>query len=481
MIASDKTACHGNCGSCASSCADTTTGHAPNPFNNSTGHAATTNACKLCTPFGACLAFKGVQGAMTLLHGSQGCSTYIRRYMISHFREPIDIASSNFTEDTAIFGGQRNFSTALENMIRQYNPRVIGVATTCLSETIGDDVKMLLRGFQDGRAADAALPKLVHVSTPSYRGTHSDGYYAAIRALVEAFAVNDRGNNGVNILPGMISPEDLRHLREVVEAFTCHGVILPDYADTLDGPSWEEYHRIPEGGTPVEAIAGMAGAAGTLELYSCCKPEHSAGNYLETRFGVTNHQIGMPIGIRRTDLFLEKLAQLTGKPIPQALTAERGRLVDAYIDAHKYLFGKRAVVFGDEDMVAGLCGFLREIGVTPVLALSGGKSGRLREEILAGARKGEETVISDDADFDDMDQMIGGLKPDFLIGNSKGGMLARKIKVPLVRVGLPIHDRFGGARVQHILYRGTQQLFDRIVNTIIERNQDGNDWGYTYM
>ena len=32
------------------------------------------------------------------------------------------------------------------------------------------------------------------------------------------------------------------------------------------------------------------------------------------------------------------------------------------------------MVFGDEDMVAGLCGFLREIGVTPVLALSGLKA-----------------------------------------------------------------------------------------------------------
>ncbi len=63
---------------------------------------ATRNACKLCTPLGACLAFAGVEGARTILHGSQGCATYIRRYMISHFKEPIDIASSNFGETSAI-------------------------------------------------------------------------------------------------------------------------------------------------------------------------------------------------------------------------------------------------------------------------------------------------------------------------------------------------------------------------------------------
>ena len=66
--------------------------------------SGSTNPCKLCTPLGACLAFKGIAGTVPLLHGSQGCATYIRRYLISHFREPIDIASTNFSEDSAVFG-----------------------------------------------------------------------------------------------------------------------------------------------------------------------------------------------------------------------------------------------------------------------------------------------------------------------------------------------------------------------------------------
>ena len=40
--------------------------------------------------------------------------------------------------------------------------------------------------------------------------------------------------------------------------------------------------------------------------------------------------------------------------------------------------------------------------------------------------------------------------------------------MPLVRVGFPIHDRIGGQRILHVGYRGTQQLFDRIVNALIE-------------
>jgi nitrogenase molybdenum-iron protein alpha/beta subunit len=91
--------------------------------------SSTRNACKLCTPLGACLVFRGVEGCIPFLHGSQGCSTYIRRYLISHFREPMDIASSNFHEESAIFGGSANFQTGVMNVLRQYQPQPL--AKTC--------------------------------------------------------------------------------------------------------------------------------------------------------------------------------------------------------------------------------------------------------------------------------------------------------------------------------------------------------------
>ncbi|HPJ15229.1 MAG TPA: nitrogenase component 1, partial [Spirochaetota bacterium] len=74
------------------------------------------NTCRLCAPLGASTVFRGIENCIPLLHGSQGCSTYIRRYMISHFREPVDIASSNFSESAAVFGGRENLHTALDNV-----------------------------------------------------------------------------------------------------------------------------------------------------------------------------------------------------------------------------------------------------------------------------------------------------------------------------------------------------------------------------
>ena len=94
-----------------------------------TSYVSTTNACKLCKPLGACVVFRGVEGAVPFLHGSQGCATYMRRYLISHFREPVDIASSSLGEKHAIYGGGPNLKQGLRNVIAKYGPKVVGVAT----------------------------------------------------------------------------------------------------------------------------------------------------------------------------------------------------------------------------------------------------------------------------------------------------------------------------------------------------------------
>ena len=444
---------------------------APGPFT------ASRNACKLCAPFGAALAFKGVRGAMTLLHGSQGCSTYIRRYMISHFREPVDIASSNFTEESAIFGGGRNLAAALANVVRQYHPEVIGVATTCLSETIGEDMPGLLR---EACAKCGELPPLVHVSTPSYAGTHAEGYHATLAALVNRFAEGGAPLGGVNLIAGMMSPADLRHLRALVAPFFDSCTLLPDYADPLDGPTWNEYHAVPAGGTTLDELRAMGRRCLTLDLADSAGPD-SAAQILRERHGVPAITVGLPMGVRRTDLLVNQLAAASGRPIPDALHRERGRLLDSMVDAHKYCSGLRAVVFGDDDMAAGLCAFLCEAGITPVAVLSGGKSGRLDALVRAAGTPAKDALVLEGADFETLGDRVAQLRPDFFIGNSKGYMLARRTGVPLVRTGLPIHDRFGGARVLHVGYAGALSLLDRIVNTLLEHRQDESAWGYTYM
>ena len=440
---------------------------------------STRNSCRLCAPLGACLAFRGVEGAMPLLHGSQGCSTYIRRYMISHYREPLDIASSNFSEETAIFGGRENLRTSLQNVVRQYSPGLIGIATTCLAETIGDDVSMYLHEIM---ADGAALPAIVHVSTPSYAGSHEEGYHAAVLALVKALAAEGPPSATINVIAPIASPADLRCLKAIFADFGLEATLLPDYSDTMDGPAWTEYQRIPPGGTPVDAIRRMGAARATIEFGSAWLDTETPGKYLQERFGVPRYALPLPLGVSQTDRLYEVLVGLSGRPTSTAHEQQRGRLVDSYVDAHKYVFGKRAVVYGEQDLVVGIAALLAEIGVVPVLCASGTGTGRLRKQLAAvEADLVGDILVLEDVDFAEIEEHATSLRPDLIIGSSKGYSLARKLKIPLVRVGFPIHDRIDGPRLLHLGYGGAQQLFDRVTNAIVEAAQEASAIGYSYM
>jgi nitrogenase molybdenum-iron protein NifN len=444
-------------------------------------YTATTNACKLCKPLGASLAFRGIEGCVPFLHGSQGCATYMRRYIISHFNEPIDIASSSLGEKQAIYGGGPNLKLGLQNVTAKYAPKIIGVATTCLTETIGDNVPMILAEYQK-EFGTSDTPLVVHVSTPSFAGTHMEGFNAAVREIIDQLATESESNDTINLFSGFISTADIRYLRDVCDDFDIKATILPDYSDTLDGQAQNDYPLIPEGGTPLSAIRNMGGAKATIEFGSTL-PENTGGKVLLHKFNTKLYQTGLPIGIRATDAFFDRLEDVSGNSTPARYTAARGRLIDAMVDGHKYIFGKRAVVYGEEDLVVGMTSFLAEIGIHTVLCASGGKSGKFASSI-AGVLEGmdcELPVVKEDVDFFDIETMAKELKVDLVIGHSKGYAFARKENLPMIRVGFPIHDRVGGQRILHLGYHGAQTLFDLITNTVIDKKQSDSPVGYSYM
>lgn len=446
---------------------------------------STANPCHQCRPLGACVAFQGVEGCVPFLHGSQGCATYMRRYLISHFREPMDIASSSVSEKEAVWGGGPALRTGLRNVTEKYGAQVVGLATTCLTETTGEDLNMLLHEWRAEiaeRPLAAGSPEVVPVPCPSYDGTHLDGFHGAVHGIVKHFSQATDPHQGVSLFPGFVSPADLRHLREIVAAFGLDGTLVPDYADRLDGPALAEAQTLAEGGTTLASLRALPGSRMTIEFGRTCPDRISGAALLESEWGVKRRRLGVPVGIRETDAFMAVLEALAGRETPRELQLERGRLVDACVDAHKILAERTAVVFGDEDLAIGLTAFLTEIGVKTTLVVSGGRSGRLVEEISRVTRSflEEPPRVLDDADFRDMEECIESQNASFFIGHSKGYKLSRRRDVPLVRVGFPLHDRFGGQRILHLGWRGALSLLDTIVNTLLEKGQDDSPVGYTY-
>jgi nitrogenase molybdenum-iron protein NifN len=458
---------------------------------NSKSFTATRNACKLCAPLGASMAFKGIQGCVPIIHGSQGCSTYVRRYMISHFREPIDIASTNFSEESTIFGGGPNLKMALSNVGAQYKPLHIGISTTCLSETIGDDVPHILKEFRKENPSFDGMG-LAHASTPSFCGTHVDGFHHAIVSIINQLAEKHEANEKLVMLPGMLSPADYRYIKDVLETMDIEAIFLPDLSETLDNAHWNDYKRIPDGGTSPSELKEVGGAKAYIqfgdvlnrgvEAYTVKRKNiETPGTVLESKFGTKGSTVGFPIGINATDRFFEALESAMGKSMPNKYTKERGRVIDAYTDGHKYVFGKKAVVYGEEDFVIGLTEFLCEIGVEPVLVATGGDSSAFEGIVKSKLNPKHSPKIMTGADFEEIAEQARLMTPDFFLGHSKGYYITREMKIPMIRVGFPIHDRLGGQRVLHIGYEGAHRLFEQIANAMLEYKQENSPVGYKYF
>src|SRR5512145_2528745 len=109
------------------------------PETETSRHALTVNPAKTCQPVGALYAALGINKCLPHSHGSQGCCSYHRSALTRHYKDPILATTSFFTEGASVFGGQANLLEAINNIFSIYNPDVIAVHTTCLSEVIGDD------------------------------------------------------------------------------------------------------------------------------------------------------------------------------------------------------------------------------------------------------------------------------------------------------------------------------------------------------
>lgn len=428
---------------------------------------ATVNPCSMCMPMGSVLVFRGIESCMPFFHGSQGCSTYMRLHLAHHFREPVDIASSALSEKGAVYGGAANLKQGLKNVIKGYGPKAIGIATTCLAETIGDDVPQIVREFQ----AEEPLARgvaFIPVSTPSYAASHEVGYRVALKAAVQAMAKESLASARINLLVGsIISPADVRWLRRLFADWGTNVILMPDISETFDAPLTGDLPRMPAGGTPLCDIADTAGSRATVTLGGRVQ-EPGAGDYLEKQFGVPHTALPLPVGLKFTDLFLARMEELTGLALPEEYEKERGCLLDAMVDAHKLLADVRAAVYGDTEIVLGLLSLMKELGMRPQIVATGAANpafASTAQKLAPGAK------VMMEADFSEIEHEVKSREIELMVGPFIGRRTARKKRIPLLRVGLPNHDRFGASRQLILGYGGAMSLIDGMANKLLEHRE----------
>lgn len=444
----------------------------------------TINPLKTCQPLGAMYAVTGIRRSVPLVHGSQGCSSFVRYSLSRHFREPSEIAVTSLHEDAAVFGGRRNLIEGLQNVAIRLKPDFIGVITTCSSEIIGDDVIGFIKTAKQelnekiGEKETEKI-KIVPISTPSFVETHLKGYDNAVKALADFVAEPGEPNQKINIIPGMVNPGDIREIKHILGLMDIEGIMLTDISDPFDSPlrpSATEYKPYyPKGGTTVDELVDSANSMGTISL---TKYAGSGALSLEKKHNVPAELGPIPIGIRNTDQFLRNLKKFTGQDVTDELLDERGLLIDSMADfASRYLHGRTAAIYGDPEITAGIARFVGELGMEPRLVLTGSNNQEFVKDIEIVAKEtGAEIDTMVGQDMRAMEVYLKDNPVDLMIGSSDARLIAKQYDIPLVRVGFPVFDRVGYHRLPIVGYNGGIHLINLITNTILEKYYEPEHW-----
>ncbi|MHB1127061.1 MAG: nitrogenase molybdenum-iron protein subunit beta [Bacillota bacterium] len=430
------------------------------------------NPAKTCQPIGAMYAALGIHKCLPHSHGSQGCCSYHRMHLTRHFRDPVMASTSSFTEGASVFGGSANLKTAIKNVFDIYNPDVIAVHTTCLSETIGDDLSTIIS------SAEVPEHKLViHANTPSYVGSHVTGFSNMTKGMINylARATTETKKEQVNIIPGFINPGDMREIKRIVQLMGVKHIMFPDTSGVLDSPMTGEFVMYPKGGTRVAEIrdAGNSKLTVALGFFGSYDPAVQ----LERQCKVPAISLKTPIGIKATDELLMTVRNKFAQEVPCELEEERGQLVDIITDTHYHFHGKKVAVFGDPDVVVALTEFLLSLGVQPTHILTGTPGKLFETEIDTMLHEaGLNGHVKAAGDLFLLHQWIKNEPVDLLIGNTYGKYIARAEDIPFVRVGFPILDRSVHSYLPIVGYKGAMRLVEMISNALLDRaDRDARD------
>ncbi|MDO9614918.1 MAG: nitrogenase molybdenum-iron protein subunit beta [Bacteroidota bacterium] len=433
-------------------------------------NALTVNPAKTCQPVGAMYAALGVHGCLPHSHGSQGCCSYHRSALTRHYKEPVMAATSSFTEGSSVFGGQANLLQAIETIFAVYEPEIIAVHSTCLSETIGDDLnQIVIKARDEGKVPFGKY--VVQAATPSYVGSHVTGYANMLEAFVKYFAEKtDEKRRQINLLSGWVEPADMRELKRIMKVMKVKSVLLPDTSDVLDTPMTGKFEMYPKGGTTIAEMVSMGDSMQSLGLgeWATEKAAISLDNTCRVPFEITD----IPVGIKATDRFIQALAKAGRVSVPEQISEERGRLIDAITDMHQYLYGKRVAVYGDPDNIIPLIEFLVDMDMKPVYIVSGTPGRRFEErmaEILSKRVPEAKYKNGPQADMFLMHQWIKENPVDLLIGNTYGKYIARDENIPFVRMGFPIIDRIGHSYFSTLGYMGGLRIVEKILSVLMDK------------
>jgi nitrogenase molybdenum-iron protein NifN len=425
------------------------------------------NPLKTSSSLGAAIVFLGVNNAVALMHGSQGCASFDKVLLTKHYRENIPIMTTVLNETGAILGGSEFLKAGVINIAEKIKPAFIGITSTGLTEVNGEDIVSTMKELKNELNAYPDM-RVVYVSTPDYTGTLEAGYKNAVLALIKEFAKKKKdfaaSNSNKNkkrlraniFCPFSFTSIDFLELREVLEYFGITPVMIPDLGASMDGHlDVQGYLQTTADGIDIKDIATISSndlnIVIGLSLLQLVEP-------LNEITGLKTHYFPNVSGLKNTDNFFNFLSKLTSLDIPEKYKRQRRQLMDAYLDSHFYFSGKNIAMALGADLLDSFSAIYGEIGASLEIGITTMTDDRLKGRF----------EIYEEGDLDLLDELIetkGDI--DLIISNSNAKYYAEKSGIPLFKAGFPIIDEIGYNFKHHILYRGSANLTYETANMLL--------------
>ncbi|MBD2144570.1 nitrogenase iron-molybdenum cofactor biosynthesis protein NifN [Sphaerospermopsis sp. FACHB-1194] len=416
------------------------------------------NPLKQSQALGASLAFLGLKGTIPLFHGSQGCTAFAKVVLVRHFREAIPLATTAMTEVTTILGGEENVEQAILTVVEKLQPEIIGLCTTGLTETRGDDIERFLKEIRK-RHPELDHLAIIFAPTPDFKGALQDGFAVAVESIVkEVPKAGGVKPEQITILAGSaFTPGDVQEIEEMVKSFGLDPIFVPNLGASLDGHLEDNYSAITASGTTLKQLQSLGSSAFTIALGESMR---GAAKILQQRFN-TDYEVFRDLtGLEPVDEFLQALSVLSGNPVPEKYCRQRRQLQDAMLDTHFYFGAKRISLALEPDLMWSMVHFLQSMGAQIHGAVTTTKSPLLEHLPIKNVTIG---------DLEDLEDLAVG--SDLLIGNSNVNTIAKRLSIPLYRLGIPIYDRLGNGLFTKVGYRGSMDVLFGIGNLFIEHEE----------
>ncbi len=435
--------------------------------------AGVINPILTCQPCGAQYASIGIKECIGIVHGGQGCVMFVRLLFSQHFKESFELASSSLHEDGAVFGATHRVEEAVDVLLMRYpHVKVIPIISTCSTEVIGDDIDGVVLKLNNGLLKEKYAGREVHlipIHSPSFKGSMVSGYDVAVKDIVSHFAKKDKPNGKINLITGWVNPGDVTAIKHLLSEMQVDATVLFEI-ESFDSPLMPDGNSVSYGNTTIADLTETADALGTIALNRY--EGGQAAKYLENEFDIPTIIGPTPIGIRNTDIFLQNVKKMTGKPIPASLVRERGIALDALTDlTHMFFADKKVAIYGNADLVIGLAEFCLDLEMKPVLLLLGDDNTSYPNDPRIKALQEKvsfEMEVIMNADLWELENRIKneGLELDLILGHSKGRFISIDYNIPMVRVGFPTYDRAGLYRHPVVGYAGATWLGEEMANTL---------------